>query len=220
MKRMLAAVCLLACACGGSKGTSQTTTTPTTPTPSVNRVPVVNSVTVNPGSGIQDRTLFNFAVSASDPDNDSLSYAWTIAGDSFTGQNVALTFSGGGAGTASVTVSDGKGGTASGSQTFIVGTLTGNWTGVGPSGIGNFTMTLAQVSGQITGTYRDGLGAATVGPTGEPGTIDINGTISLRTKQAPYTDWTFRGTLDATGRRITGGVFGSGFTGQNFTMSK
>jgi hypothetical protein len=218
MKRMLAIVCLLAGACGGSDGGSKSTT-PTTPT-IVNREPVVNSVTVNPGSGIQDRTLFNFAVSASDADNDSLSFAWTIAGGTFSGQNVALTFRGGGTEIASVTVSDGKGGTASGSQTFVVGTLTGNWSGAGPAGIGNFTMTLNQVSGQITGSYRDGLGAATVGPTGEPGAIDVNGNISLRTKQAPYTDWTFRGTLDPTGRRVTGGVFGSGFTGQNFTMNK
>jgi len=181
---------------------------------------VVNSVTVNPGSGIQDKTLFNFAVSASDPDNDNLSYTWTIAGSNFNSQNVALVFSAGGAATATVTVSDGKGGTASGSQTFVVGTMSGNWTGTGPAGIDNFTMTLNQLNGQITGSYHDNLGTAVVGPTGEPGTIDNNGNISLRTKQAPFTDWTFRGTLDVTGRRVTGGVFGSGFTGQNFTMNK
>ena len=42
----------------------------------------------------------------------------------------------------------------------------------------------------------------------------------MRVKQGPFSDWTFRGQMDQTGRRITGGIFGSGFNGQPFTIEK
>jgi hypothetical protein len=82
-------------------------------------------------------------------------------------------------------------------------------------------MVLTQTNGLVTGTYSDpAFGPGTVGPTGAPGTIDAAGNVELRTKQAAFTDFTFKGVLDSTGRKVTGGIFGSGFTGQAFTMTK
>jgi len=42
----------------------------------------------------------------------------------------------------------------------------------------------------------------------------------MRVKQGGFTDFTFRGQMDQTGRRVTGGLFGSGFGGQPFTIDK
>ena len=39
-------------------------------------------------------------------------------------------------------------------------------------------------------------------------------------KQGVFTDFTFKGDMDQSGRRITGQIFGSGFNGQAFTMDK
>lgn len=221
MKRLIPVICVVALgACGGGGATTPTApSTPSTPATVANRNPIINNVTVNPSFGIQDKTIFNFATSASDPDSDALTYSWDIAGRNFSGANVAATFSAGSSGAASVTVADGKGGTANGSQLFVVASATGSWSGTGTD-LGAFTMTLTQSNGQISGSYSDTFGPGQVGPTGAPGTIDANGNVELRAKQAPFTDFTFRGTMDATGRRITGGVFGSGFTGESFTMTK
>jgi PKD domain-containing protein len=216
LRRCLSLVFVLVLtACGGG---SSTPTTPTTPG-GTNRVPVVSSVTVNPPFGIQDKTPFSFSASATDPDGDPLTYAWSIGGSSFTGSNVAITFVTGGALSASVTVSDGRGGSTTGSQTFVVGTLAGAWAGTA-AGLGNFTMSLTHTNGEITGTYSDLDGPAQVGPPGARGTMDASGNFELPTEQAQFAVFTLRGTMDATGRRITGGFFGSGFTGESFTMDK
>lgn len=42
----------------------------------------------------------------------------------------------------------------------------------------------------------------------------------MRVKLSVFSDFTFRGRMDQSGRRITGGVYGSGFNGQSFTMDK
>jgi hypothetical protein len=36
----------------------------------------------------------------------------------------------------------------------------------------------------------------------------------------PFTDYTLRGQMDATGRRVTGSVHGSGFNGEPFVMER
>jgi hypothetical protein len=52
------------------------------------------------------------------------------------------------------------------------------------------------------------------------GDVDAQGAIEMRVKQGPFTDFTFRAQMDQTGRRIAGGVFGSGFGGQPITLTK
>jgi hypothetical protein len=37
---------------------------------------------------------------------------------------------------------------------------------------------------------------------------------------APFSDFNMTGTMDATGRTVSGSLQGSGFTGQPFTMTK
>ncbi|MCC7043201.1 MAG: PKD domain-containing protein [Acidobacteria bacterium] len=179
---------------------------------------MIAGVTISPPSGLQDRTLFTFAVNATDPDGDALTYSWDIAGNTATGQTVTMTFVTGGESSATVSVTDGKGGAAQLSQGFTVATMSGAWTGDGPWG--PFTMTLTQTAGFIQGTYTDQFGAAQVGPTGELGTIDNTGNISLRVKQAPFADFTMKGTLEGSGRRATGTVSGSGASGAPFVMVK
>lgn len=39
-------------------------------------------------------------------------------------------------------------------------------------------------------------------------------------KQAQFTDFTFRGDMDQSGRRVVGQLFGSGFNGEAFQMDK
>jgi hypothetical protein len=100
-----------------------------------------------------------------------------------------------------------------------VRSMTGTWDGTN-SQIGAFVMILTQSGTSVTGTYTDnsGFGIGRTDPA-QPGTF-FDPTIELRIKQAAFTDFTFRGTMDSTGTTITGGIFGSGFTGQSFTMRK
>lgn len=218
MNRLLLALAstLAVASCGGSS--SSTPTAPTTPAPAANSAPSIVSMSVSPQFGIQSLTLFTFSANATDANSDPLTYAWNIGGATAEGSSVTGTFPSGGNGTATVTVTDGKGGSATDSRTFIVGTASGNWTGSG-QGLGNFSMSLTQSAGFITGTYQDAFGSGQIDPA-QPGTINSAGQIEMRVKQGRFTDWTLRGTLSQTGRQINGQMFGSGFTGQAFQLTK
>jgi len=106
--------------------------------------------------------------------------------------------------------------------TMTVGSMTGTWRGTGPAALGNFSLTLVQENtGRVTGSYSDStFGAGQLDAASTTNRIDGQGAIEMRVKQGPFNDWTFRGQMDQTGRRITGGVFGSGFSGQPFTLTK
>ena len=227
MKRFIlasaACVCLSACGGGGSPTQPSTPAPQPQPQPQPNRAPSV-SATVAPAFGIQGLTTFTFVATASDADSDALTYAWTV-GDGGAADTATFTrvFTQGGTFTPSVTVSDGRGGSASASaSSVIVGSATGAWRGTGPSALGNFSLTLTQEnSGRVTGTYFDDtFGAGQLDAASTTNRIDAQGAIEMRVKQGPFNDWTFRGQMDQTGRRITGGVFGSGFNGQPFTLTK
>jgi len=219
---ILLAVLLGFVSCGGKGGTSTNPAAPSSPTPTptaTNHNPVISSVVVTPAFGVSQLTTFTMSASASDPDGDSLTYAWDLAGNPASGSVVHITFGGnGGVGTARVTVTDGKGGSATDSRTFTVGSATGSWRGSGVD-LGSFTMKLTQVGAAITGTYADVFGSGQIDPA-QPGSINSAGKIEMRVKQGPFTDWNFRGQMDTTGRRITGTIYGSGFNGQAFTLDK
>jgi hypothetical protein len=207
----------LAAACGGSSS-NPTPTQPNTPTPPAqNRAPVINAMNFAPGFGIAQLTQFSFNASASDPDGDGITYAWDVAGNPFSGTNGNITFSGGGNGTARVTVTDAKGATATDTRSFVVGSMTGTWRGTWSTWV--FTSNLTQNATAIVGDYSDQLGPGRLDPA-VANTIDANGNIRLRYKQAIFSDFTFTGTMDSTGRRITGVVNGSGYTNTPFTMTK
>ncbi|HQX80801.1 MAG TPA: hypothetical protein PKW63_03545 [Vicinamibacterales bacterium] len=208
-------IVLVACKSSGGDGG-----TPTTPTPT-NRAPVIASVTVNPTFGIADLQVFNFVATASDPDGDPVSYNWDLAGNARTGSTAQVVFvSPGGNGRGTVTVSDGRGLTASSGVDFIVGSAAGNWT-VTVGQLAGSTFSLAQnTSGFVTGTFfLPGIGSGNTDPA-QPGQILVNGNLTMRVKIGAFTDFTMTGTMATTGRSISGTLQGSGFTGQPFTMTK
>lgn len=87
-----------------------------------NKNPVISSVTVNPSSVNANGTV-SVAVVASDPDNDQLNYAYTVTGGAISGSGANITWTAPamqGANTINVTVTDGKGGTASGNGILTV----------------------------------------------------------------------------------------------------
>ena len=50
--------------------------------------------------------------------------------------------------------------------------------------------------------------------------IDAGANVTVRIKVPPFTDVTFRGTMESTGTRLTGGLFGSGHTGTPVILNK
>ena len=78
-----------------------------------NQSPVVSAAAANPTNGVASLPV-SFTSAASDPDNDTLTYAWDFGdGGTSTSQNPSHTYTTGGTFNAKVTVSDGKGGSAS-----------------------------------------------------------------------------------------------------------
>jgi hypothetical protein len=223
LSRILIA-CLLAslCGCGsGASGTSNPTPTNPTPTPTAtNHAPAISSMAVTTFA-ISDLGTFTGAASATDADGDTVTYTWDIGGVAASGTSWTKTLQGNGTYTATLTVSDGKGGSASDTRQFTVGNMTGTWTGIlGPTALGSYQFTLTQTIGVVQGTYFDTtFGAGKIDPA-EPGKIDAAGNVTMRVKQGPFSDWYFTGVMDSSGRKITGTVRGSGFTGQPFAIVK
>ena len=222
MRRFVFAVSLACCAasCGGGSTTSpsQSTTTTTTAPPS-NRAPVIASTTATPSFGVADLTAFSFAALASDQDGDALTYSWNIAGNNATGSNPApiIFRSPGGNGVATVTVTDTKGASATGSANFIVGSMQGTWTGTMPGFTLNYTFTQS-TTGTLTATWSvTGINNANgVLDPASPNNINSSAHVTFRSKptSAGFLDFTIVGDMDNTGRRITGSVSGSGLNGQ------
>jgi hypothetical protein len=221
MKRMTWSVMVLfgLGGCGGGNPAAPSGNGQQQPPPATNRAPAVSGVTVTPAFGIQDFTTFTFNVAATDPDGDALTYAWDIAGNPRSGQTTQMLFTNGGSGRAAVTVTDGKGGSGTGTVDFTVGTMTGVWNANLLSTDMRLTLTQG-VAGIVTGTVSTVIGNGTAGPTGEPGKINGAGDVEIRVKVAPFTDFYFRGHMDGTGQRVVGSVTGSGFTGQSMVMTK
>ena len=203
-------------ACGGSSQPTQPTPTPT-PT---NRAPVINSMSMSPSFGIAGFTQFAYSASASDLDNDALTYTWDVAGNARTGSSGTITFSNGGAAEARVTVTDGRGGSVTDTRAFVVGTMTGNWTVTsGPLAGATFNLT-QNANGVVTGTFvLPGIGTGNTDPA-QPGSINANGNLTMRVKVGAFTDFNMSGSMSQTGRTVNGTLHGSGFTGQPFSMTK
>ena len=98
--------------------------------------------------------------------------------------------------------------------------MTGVWTVTSGLLIGA-TYNLTQgATGLVSGSFvLPGIGNGNTDPA-QPGRIDANGAVTMRIKVAPFTDFNMTGTMDTTGRRVTGNLQGSGFTGEPFTMVK
>jgi hypothetical protein len=173
-----------------------------------------------PAFGIMGLTQFSFNGSGADPDGDPITYAWDVAGNSFTGTSGAITFSSGGNGTARLTVTDNKGANASDTRSFVVGDMTGTW--VVTSGLlrgSSFRLTQSTL-GTVTGSFTlPAFGNGNTDPA-QPGHITAGAVLSMRVKLAPFTDFTMTGTMESSGSTVNGSLQGSGFTGESFTMVK
>jgi hypothetical protein len=219
------ATCVLLCilaACGG--GSSPVPTAPTPPAQTqINRPPTISSITATPTFVVQDYGIITFNATGTDPDGDTLSYSWDMGGLTLTGATAQIgPFFSGGIRQARVTVIDGRGGSMTSDVAFIVGSMTGQWSGgiLETNALPSFTMNLTQAIGLFGGTITTPLGDGQVGPTGALATINATGQITMRIKVAPFQDFTMTGQMDGTGEAIAGTVSGSGFTGQPFVLFK
>jgi immune inhibitor A len=181
-----------------------------------NKNPVITSMNITP-FGIQQLTTFQFSAVANDPDGDPVSYAWDVAGNAFSNASGSVVFSNGGSFTARLTVTDGKGGSVTDTRSFVCGSMTGRWNGTFSSWV--YTSNLVQTGNLVSGDYSDQLGPGKLDPA-SANTIDANGNVKLRYKQSTFSDFTFTGVMDSTGRKITGAVNGSGYVNTPFTMTK
>jgi hypothetical protein len=226
MKQCAVVLALLALvSCGGSKegGGGGGGGTPTTPTPTANRAPTLTSMNFTPTFGMAGMTVFSYNATATDPDGDSLTYTWNVAGNSATGTNGTALFSAGNTGgptTATLTVTDGKGGTATDTRNFVLGSMTGPWQITSGPLVGS-TFSLSQsASGVVTGSFNlPGFGNGNTDPA-QPGRVTEAGALTMRVKIGAFTDFTMNGNIaTGTGRSVSGTLQGSGFTGQPFTMT-
>jgi hypothetical protein len=215
---------------GGSSGGG--TSTPTTPTPA-NSAPVITNITINPAFAIQQLGTFAMSATATDANNDTLTYTWDFGdGSSANGATQNKSYTTGGSKNVKLSVTDGKVSTpTSDSRTIDVGSMTGNWklTTTACAGWANqdFLATLTQNNGIVTGTFTapKGFCAATAGTGGvtdpaEPGTINSSGYVVIRFKIGAFLDFYFRGTMQTPGNKIVGGVFNSGFGGEATTLDR
>lgn len=109
---ILSMIALIFSGCGGG-GT----------TPSTNHLPTITSLTANPQSPIEINQNTIITCSASDPDGDSLTYAWTKTGGEITGTGSVITWIApdiAGTYTITCTVSDGRGGEVNDSVSIVV----------------------------------------------------------------------------------------------------
>jgi hypothetical protein len=175
------------------------------------------------------------SATATDLDNDALTYQWTFGGATAAGPTVASTLAADGGVLVQVTVSDGKGGTATDSRTVTIGTMTGNWTFIftdvcrpvsAPLALP--VLSLTQSGPIVTGTLASPAAWCNVpaGQTGQldpaaPATIDAAGNFSgARLKIGNYVDTFLTGAMDSSGRKITGVAKNRGFADSTFQMVK
>lgn len=208
-------------ACEGGGGSS-----PLAPLPpgQGNRPPVINSMTFTPTFGIANLTTFNYRATASDPDGDTLEYRWAIAGNFPSTASGTLVFTSGVNAWALLHVFDGKGGSVlSDPLTFVVGSMTGSWTGT-LAGV-PFAMNLTQpAGGTVTGTWTSPgtVFSGDLDPAA-PNQIDANAAVTLRCHVIAgpgFSDFTLSGTMDGSGMRVSGAANGSRFSGEPFVLTK
>ncbi len=219
-------------ACGSSSSSSNPNSPSTT---STNHNPAITTLSVSPSFGVSSLNTFTFSGAATDADGDALTYTWTYGGATSTGTSVTATLAGDGSITVRLTVTDTKGGSATDTRAVTLGTMTGTWSvafancnGASTNPANPFTLVLTQTTaGVVTGpmTMPVAVCNASAGTTGQtdpadPGSITAAAAVRLRIKVGAFIDFTLTGTMDSTGRKVTGTTSGSGLDGVAFTMTK
>jgi hypothetical protein len=185
---VLAAGGAVAAAAGGGEGkstpggTAPPTSRPpatsppaTAPPGSSNHAPSVRFSSVDPnGSFISLVTQGQFLATASDPDNDVLTYTWDFGDGTApvrTGSSLQHRFDSECACLVKVTVDDGRGGTASDTKTITASKISGNWSARFSTGT-NLAANLNQTQSSFSGRF--GNGASFNGRLANPRTMTIN----------------------------------------------
>lgn len=209
---------------------------PAEPTP--NQAPVISSVTLSSTFGITALSNPVITANATDPDGDPLTYSWIVKSatkdvGAFNGAQISPTIAGPFSGKATVTVTDGQGGSATAdSATFVVGAMNGIWECQSLQDFPNqslFYLHMTQdASGNLTAVVTTSSGQPILGGV-EPGThpsINAAGVISnLQLKYTSGPEIQMSGQLQTNGQTVIG-TFGDGnlvisgksLTGKPFTL--
>jgi len=220
--RFLVTLALVAAAACGGTGSSPSpvggNTLATVPS-TINRPPAITSFELTPAFGVAGLTEFAFSASAVDLDGDSLSYTWSVGDRAFSGPHGKVTIQDAVQTVVRLTVSDVRGATISRTQSLVVGSMSGDWVMTSGPLLGG-SLTLAQHDeGLVTGGGDvPGMGRATTAPE-DPGRITAAAEFRLRVRLADR-DVVIAGTMDATGRVVSGTLAGAGFDGEPFSMRK
>jgi hypothetical protein len=228
------ALALAYAGCGGSNsGGSPSTPTPTPTSPTAtNRSPSIASMSVTPTFGVSSVTTFSMSASATDADGDTLDYQWSFGGKAASGSTQATTMAGDGNVVVQLTVSDGKGGTATDSRAVTVANMSGEWTFMFTPVCNNVTvrpiLTLVQTGNVVAGDLRSPAAWCNV-PAGQSGKFDPASPANIdsvgkfdkgRLKIGSYQDTFLTGSMDASGRVITGTCRFTAGTSCAFEMRK
>ena len=186
-----------------------------------NDPPTVSGVSVTPTGtvGIPTLTEFAFTAHATDPNGDTLTYAWDFGdGSGGTGERAAHVYQSEGTFSVKVTVSDGKK-SATGTASATVRALTGSWSGSvqGSDGPVTTTFSLDQNGANLSGTWGVPRFSYTA-----PGTGRLTQPRNFVFRSSPTCD-VFQGTVSADVNTLTGAVTGCpGYPagGYPFTMRR
>jgi len=176
-----------------------------------------------PSWGIGTLTVHSFQAFGFDPDGDVVTYTWDLGdGDVASGPTATKTYNNANTFTYDVRVAahDGRGGATIAELHVTSVTIAGTWTG-NILGSDSWRLTLTQsLGGDVLGSFQSSrFGRGQLDPA-EPGRIDAHGQFEFRITMDSGTDFSYRGTIDPTGRRLTGTLQGSDFTGQPMVLDK
>jgi PKD domain/PEGA domain len=181
-----------------------------------NRAPAIGTVTASPSIGLLAATPIAFSASgASDPDGDSLSYAWDF-GDSSTSNEQAPRHVYNTSGSFSVrcTISDGNE-TVAGTTSVTIRSLAGTWRGV-LQGVQE-TLSITHSGATVSGTFVDAVYGSGV----------ISGFVATSPPlvrvtiiQPGFNPFTYTANPNADITMLTGMVNGSGYVNEPFSITR